>query len=39
MMMIETIGNRYAFIQRPKDLGGVLTEVLDGEFDKEKEAE
>ena len=27
-------GNRYAFIQRPSELGGVLTELLDGEFDK-----
>ena len=26
-------GNRYAFIQRPSELGGVLTELLDGEFD------
>ena len=27
-------GNRYAFIQKPSELGGVLTELLDGEFDK-----
>ena len=27
-------GNRYAFIQRPSELGGVLTELLDGEFDE-----
>jgi methylmalonyl-CoA/ethylmalonyl-CoA epimerase len=27
-------GNRYAFIQKPNELGGVLTELLDGEFDK-----
>jgi methylmalonyl-CoA/ethylmalonyl-CoA epimerase len=26
-------GNRYAFIHSPKQLSGVLTEVLDGEFD------
>ncbi len=26
-------GNRYAFIHPPKELSGVLTEVLDGEFD------
>ena len=26
-------GNRYAFIQKPSELGGVLTELLDGEFD------
>ena len=28
----ELMGNRYAFIHRPKELCGVLTEVLDGEF-------
>jgi methylmalonyl-CoA/ethylmalonyl-CoA epimerase len=27
------MGNRYAFIHSPGDLSGVLTEVLDGEFD------
>jgi methylmalonyl-CoA/ethylmalonyl-CoA epimerase len=27
-------GNRYAFIQRPNELGGVLTELVDGEFDE-----
>jgi methylmalonyl-CoA/ethylmalonyl-CoA epimerase len=27
-------GNRYAFVQRPDELCGVLTELLDGEFDK-----
>lgn len=27
-------GNRYAFIQKPSELGGVLTELLDGEFDE-----
>jgi methylmalonyl-CoA/ethylmalonyl-CoA epimerase len=26
------MGNRYAFIHRPKELCGVLTEILDGEF-------
>jgi len=26
-------GNSYAFIHFPRDLSGVLTEVLDGEFD------
>lgn len=32
------LGNRYAFIHPPKELGGVLSEVLDGEFryDEEK---
>ncbi len=29
----ELMGNRYAFIQPPKDLHGVLTEIIDGEFD------
>ena len=28
----ELMGNRYAFIHRPKELSGVLTELLDGEF-------
>ena len=28
------MGNRYAFIQPPSRLGGVLTEILDGEFDR-----
>ena len=28
----ELMGNRYAFIHRPQELCGVLTEVLDGEF-------
>lgn len=27
-------GNRYAFIQRPEKLCGILTELLDGDFDK-----
>jgi methylmalonyl-CoA/ethylmalonyl-CoA epimerase len=30
------LGNRYAFIQPPKRLGGVLTEIIEGEFDKKK---
>ncbi len=29
----ELFGNRYAFIQHAKELGGVLVELLDGEFD------
>lgn len=28
----ELMGCRYAFIHRPHELGGVLTELLDGEF-------
>ena len=28
----QLMGNRYAFIHRPKELCGVLTEILDGEF-------
>ena len=28
----ELLGNRYAFIHRPQELCGVLTEMLDGEF-------
>ena len=31
----KLMGNRYAFIHAPKELGGVLTEVLDGEFDED----
>jgi methylmalonyl-CoA/ethylmalonyl-CoA epimerase len=27
-------GNRYAFVQRPEKLCGILTELLDGDFDK-----
>jgi methylmalonyl-CoA/ethylmalonyl-CoA epimerase len=27
------MGNRYAFIHPPKELSGVLTEILDGEFE------
>jgi len=26
------MGNRYAFVHPPKELSGVLTEILDGEF-------
>jgi methylmalonyl-CoA/ethylmalonyl-CoA epimerase len=29
----KLMGNRYAFIQPPTRLSGVLTEVLDGDFD------
>jgi methylmalonyl-CoA/ethylmalonyl-CoA epimerase len=29
----KLMGNRYAFIQRPNRMCGVLTEILDGEFD------
>jgi methylmalonyl-CoA/ethylmalonyl-CoA epimerase len=28
----QLMGNRYAFIHHPRELCGVLTEVLDGEF-------
>ena len=35
----KLMGNRYAFIHKPKELGGVLAEVLDGEFDKDAGAE
>jgi methylmalonyl-CoA/ethylmalonyl-CoA epimerase len=30
-------GNRYAFIHHPKELSGILTEVLDGEFHHDEE--
>ncbi len=30
------MGNRYAFITPPGEMCGVLTEILDGEFDPEK---
>ncbi len=30
------MGSRYAFIMPPKDMCGVLTEIIDGEFDPEK---
>jgi len=29
----ELMGNRYAFIMPPADTCGVLTEIIDGEFD------
>lgn len=29
----ELMGNRYAFIMPPKEMSGVLTEIVDGEFD------
>ena len=32
----EFMGNRYAFIQPPSRMCGVLTEILDGEFDPDK---
>ncbi|MBI5016810.1 MAG: VOC family protein [Deltaproteobacteria bacterium] len=28
------MGNRYAFAAPPKVMGGILTEILDGEFDR-----
>lgn len=31
------MGNRYAFVHFPKELCGVLTELLDGEFDYDEE--
>ena len=31
------MGNRYAFLQPPGQLAGVLTEILDGQFDPSKE--
>jgi methylmalonyl-CoA/ethylmalonyl-CoA epimerase len=32
----ELLGCRYAFIHRPRELCGVLTELLDGEFKRDK---
>ena len=32
----ELSGNRYAFIHPPREFCGVLTEILDGEYDPEK---
>ena len=32
----ELFGNRYAFVHHPNKLNGVLTELLDGEFDINK---
>ncbi len=31
----KLMGNRYAFIKPPKEMCGVLTEILDGEFDQD----
>lgn len=30
----ELMGNRYAFLMPPPELNGVLTEILDGDFDR-----
>ena len=30
----ELMGNRYAFLAPPKQMHGVLTEIMDGEFDR-----
>jgi methylmalonyl-CoA/ethylmalonyl-CoA epimerase len=35
----QLMGQRYAFIQPPPQLHGVLTEILDGEFDRGYDAE
>ncbi|MCP4350722.1 MAG: VOC family protein [Desulfobacterales bacterium] len=32
----QLMGNRYAFIMPPNEMCGVLTEIVDGEFDPEK---
>jgi len=32
----KLMGNRYAFIMPPHQTSGVLTEILDGDFDPEK---
>jgi methylmalonyl-CoA/ethylmalonyl-CoA epimerase len=32
----ELCGNRYAFVHHPRELNGVLTELLDGDFDLNK---
>lgn len=32
----ELCGNRYAFVHHPRELSGVLTELLDGDFDLNK---
>ncbi len=32
----ELSGNRYAFITPPNEMCGVLTEIIDGEYDPEK---
>lgn len=31
------MGNRYAFLQPPAKLAGVLTEILDGDFEPQKD--
>lgn len=33
----KLMGNRYAFAAVPKVMGGILTEILDGDFDKSYE--
>lgn len=33
----KLMGNRYAFGPAPKVMGGILTEILDGDFDKSYE--
>jgi methylmalonyl-CoA/ethylmalonyl-CoA epimerase len=30
----ELLATRYAFVHRPRELCGVLTEIMDGEFDR-----
>ncbi len=30
----ELLGTRYAFVHHPRELCGVLTEIMDGEFDQ-----
>ena len=30
----ELLGTRYAFVHHPRELCGVLTEIMDGEFDR-----
>jgi len=35
----ELMGNRYAFVHKPRELAGMLTEVLDGEFDRDADPE
>jgi methylmalonyl-CoA/ethylmalonyl-CoA epimerase len=34
----EIFGNRYAFIHHPNKLSGVLTELIEGEFDMNKQS-
>ncbi len=33
----KLMGNRYAFIRPPKEMCGVLTEIIDGKFNSNKE--